>query len=54
MPGHEKMFSTSTAPVITFANARPITVTIDGSAARSTWRRITIRSGMPFARAART
>ena len=31
------MFSTSTAPVITLANARPMTVTIDGSAARRMW-----------------
>ena len=34
-PGQEKMFSTSTAPVSTFANASPSTVMIEGSAART-------------------
>ena len=33
MPGQEKIFSTSTAPVSTFAKTSPSTVTTDGSAA---------------------
>ena len=53
-PGQEKMLSTSTAPASTLAKTSPSTVMIDGSAARSTWRRTTIRSGRPLARAART
>ena len=54
MPGHEKIFSTSTVPVITFANERPMTVMIEGIAARRMCRSKTTREGMPFERAART
>ena len=39
------MFSTSTAPVMTFANARPMTVMSEVIAARSTWPKTTVRSG---------
>ena len=52
IPGQAKIVSTSTVPVSTFAND-PITVTTDGSAARSTYRGAR-SSGSPFARAART
>src|SRR5205823_12880908 len=54
MPGQEKIFSTRTAPVRTFAKTSPSTVTTDGRAARRMCRTTTIRSGIPFARAART
>ena len=53
-PGQEKIFSTSTAPVRTFAKTSPMTVMTDGSAARRMYRLTTTRSGRPFARAART
>ena len=36
-PGQEKMFSTSTVPVMTLPKASPMTVRIGGDAARSTW-----------------
>ena len=54
IPGQAKIVSTSTVPVSTFAKTSPITVTTDGRAARRTWRTSTLRSGRPFARAART
>jgi hypothetical protein len=53
MPGHEKTFSTKTAPAARAGSDSPTRVMVDSSAFLSAWRRTASRQLSPLARAVR-
>ena len=54
MPGRMKISSVSTSPPIRMPTCTPVTLSTAISELASTWRKTTLRSASPFARAVRT